>query len=282
VDASSFVRSPDGRELSFYEWGPVEGRPVFVLHGTPGSRYLRHVGGEYERNFLRVITYDRPGYGRSSRLPGRTVAQSATDIATIADHLGLHRFAVVGISGGGPSALAAAAAMPDRVSRCATIVGAGPHDAEDLDVFAGMSDDELEEWACAKQGESCLAGAFYQESLDWVESLADVDALPERTRRMLVQAFREALLTPYGMVDDYASQLMPWGFDLAAVVCPTSVLIAREDTSVPPAHGHWLVAHLPDAIAVVVDGGHMGPRDEPEEELLGWVGDAGADIAKDP
>ena len=117
----------------------------------------------------------------------------------------------------------------------------------------------------------CLAGAFYQESLDWAESLADVDALPERVRLMLVQAFREALLTPYGMVDDYASQLMPWGFDLAAVVCPTRVMIAREDTSVPPAHGHWLVAHLPDAVAVVVDGGHMGPRDEPEEELLGWV-----------
>ena len=281
MESSGFVGSSDGRELHFCEWGPVEGRPVFVLHGTPGSRYLRHVGGEYERQSLRVITYDRPGYGRSSRLPGRTVAQSATDIATIADHLGLHRFGVVGISGGGPSALAAAAAMPDRVTRCATIVGAGPHDAEDLDVFAGMSDEELDEWACARQGESCLAGAFYQESLDWAESLADVDALPERVRLMLVQAFREALLTPYGQADDYASQLMPWGFDLAAVVCPTKVMIAREDTSVPPAHGHWLVAHLPDAVAVVVDGGHMGPRDEPEEELLGWVGDAVADHAKD-
>jgi pimeloyl-ACP methyl ester carboxylesterase len=279
VESSSVVRSPDGRELCFCEWGRVEGRPVFVLHGTPGSRFLRHVGGEYERQSLRVITYDRPGYGRSSRLPGRTVAQSATDIATIADHLGLARFAVVGISGGGPSALAAAAAMPDRVSRCATIVGAGPHDAEDLDVYAGMSDEELEEWACARQGESCLAGAFYQESLDWAESLADFDTLPEPewTRRMVVQAFREALLTPYGMVDDYASQLMPWGFDLAAVVCPTKVMIAQEDTSVPPAHGHWLVAHLPNAVAVVVPGGHMSAeRDEPVEELLGWLGDADA------
>jgi pimeloyl-ACP methyl ester carboxylesterase len=128
-------------------------------------------------------------------------------------------------------------------------------------------------------GESCLAGAFYQESLEWAESLADVEALPERTRNMLAQAFRESLVTPYGMVDDYASLLMPWGFDLGAVVCPTKV-IAREDTSVPPAHRHWLVEHVPNAVAVVVDGGHMGPRDEPEEELLGWVGDADADIAK--
>lgn len=267
------MATADGRELSFCEWGPPDGAPVFVLHGTPGSRYLRHVGGEYERQSVRAITYDRPGYGRSTRLPGRTVAQSAADIATIADHLGLRRFAVVGISGGGPSALAAAAAMPERVIRCATIVGAGPHDAADLDVFAGMSDQAIEGWACAKQGESCLAGESYRETLQWAEALADVEELPERTRGMLVEAFREALRTPYGVVDDCASQLQPWGFDLAGVVCRTKVMIAREDTSVPPAHGDWLVAHLPNAVAVVVDGGHLGPRDEPEEELLGWLAD---------
>jgi pimeloyl-ACP methyl ester carboxylesterase len=271
VDSSDRVQTPDGRQLQFSEWGPHDGSAVFVLHGTPGSRYLRHVQGEYERQSMRAITYDRPGYGGSSRLPGRTVAQSAADIATIADYLGLRQFALAGISGGGPSALAAAAAMPERVTRCATIVGAGPHDAEDLDVYAGMSDEELQEWACARQGEAWLAGTFYQEALDWVESLATDEQFSEPVRRMLVDAFREALLTPYGMADDYSSMLQPWGFDLAAVTCATKVMIAREDTSVPPAHGHWLVAHLPNAVPVLVDGGHFGPRDDPEEQLLGWL-----------
>jgi pimeloyl-ACP methyl ester carboxylesterase len=199
------------------------------------------------------------------------VAHSADDIAAIADHLGLDEFAVIGISGGGPSALAAAAAMPGRVVRCATIVGAGPHDADDLDPYAGMSDEERREWACAERGEECLAGEFYQESLAWVESLAQAADLSEPERVMLVEAFGEGLLTPYGMVDDYAALLQPWGFDLSAVTCPTKVMIAPADTSVPPAHGHWLVAHLPNAVPVLVEGGHFGPRDKPEEELLGWA-----------
>jgi pimeloyl-ACP methyl ester carboxylesterase len=65
------------------------------------------------------------------------------------------------------------------------------------------------------------------------------------------------------------------GFDVADVRCPARVMIASEDTSVPPAHGHWLAAHLPDAVAVVIEGGHLGPRGEPEELLLAWL--AGAD-----
>lgn len=272
MQSANVVRTPDGRDLAFSEWGPPLGRPVFFLHGTPGSRYLRHVGGQYERTGVRAITYDRPGYGGSSRLAGRTVAQVAQDVATIAEHLALERFAIVGVSGGGPHALAAAAAMPDRVSRCATIVGAGPHDAADLDVFAGMSDEELDEWRCAQQGEDCLTGEFYTESLDWVESLRELTGFPERVRDMLVEAFREALAPgPYGMADDYTALLKPWGFDMADVVCPAQVMIAKEDTSVPPAHGLWLAAHLTDAQVVWVEGGHLANREEPEERLMAWL-----------
>ncbi len=72
-----------------------------------------------------------------------------------------------------------------------------------------------------------------------------------------------------GMVDDYGSQLRPPGYNLSAVTCRTKVMIAREDTSRPPAHGYWLVDHLPNADAWVVDGGHMGPRDQPEEGSSG-------------
>jgi pimeloyl-ACP methyl ester carboxylesterase len=272
MQPTDVVRLPDGRDLAFSEWGVPDGKPVFFLHGTPGSRYLRHVDGEYERTGVRAITYDRPGYGRSSRLAGRSVAQAAEDIAAIADHLGLDRFAVVGVSGGGPHALATAAAMPDRMIRCATIVGAGPHDSEDLDVFAGMDEEALEYWRCAAQGEQCMGGTYYEESLEWVESIAQWSDIPESIRDMLVVGFREALAPgPYGMVDDCASQLRPWGFDMADVVCPTMVMIAKEDTIVPPAHGQWLAAHLSNVDVVWVDGGHFGPREEPEERLLAWL-----------
>ena len=267
--SSEVVRTADGRELGVCQRGPDDGTPVFVLHGTPGSRFLRHVQGEYERQGVRTITYDRPGYGLSTRLEGRTVADSAVDVAAIADHPGLRTFRVAGISGGGPSALAAAAAMPDRVTRCRTIKGAGPHDAPDLDPFEGMSEEELEEWECAKQGEAGLAGRFHEESLAWAASLSD--EIAGAIGKMLTEAFQEGLRSPWGMVDDYGSQLRPWGFDIGDVACPTKVMIARDDTSVPPAHGYWLADHLPAGEAFVVDGGHLGPHDEEEEPLLGWL-----------
>jgi pimeloyl-ACP methyl ester carboxylesterase len=86
---TTVVSTADGREVACCQWGVADGSPVFFLHGTFGGRLARHVGGEYERRGLRVITYDRPGFGRSTRLPGRSVADAAGDVAGIADTLGL-------------------------------------------------------------------------------------------------------------------------------------------------------------------------------------------------
>lgn len=109
MDRETVVRLESGRELAVAEWGDPVGKPLFFLHGTPGSRYLRHIGGEYGRRHIRVVTYDRPGYGRSTRARGRCTADSAAHVVAIADAMGLDRFAVVGVSGGGPHALAVAA-----------------------------------------------------------------------------------------------------------------------------------------------------------------------------
>jgi pimeloyl-ACP methyl ester carboxylesterase len=163
------VRTPDGRDLGVAQWGDPMGSPVFVLQGTPGSRYLRHVGGEYERNGIRAITYDRPGYGISTRARDRRAADSGGDVAAIADALGIERFAIVGISSGGPHALATAATYPARVTRCATIVGTGPRDAEDLDYFAGMSPDEIEEADQAAQSEDSKSSRLSRNRADSLE-----------------------------------------------------------------------------------------------------------------
>ena len=126
VAETRMVRAPDGRSLAFCEWGDPDGAPLFFLHGSPGSRLLRSVNGEYERHAIRAVTYDRPGYGQSGRQRRHRVADAAGDVQAIADHLGLAGFAVVGVSAGGPYALAAAAELPGRVTRCATIVSVGP------------------------------------------------------------------------------------------------------------------------------------------------------------
>lgn len=268
---TSVARTADGRDLAFCEWGSPTGSPVFFLHGTPGSRYFRHAGGEYDRIGMRVITFDRPGYGRSTRHPSRTVAGGADDVAAVADHLGLERFAVIGASGGGPYALSAAASLPERVTRCATVVGVGPHDAPDLDVYAGMLPEDVEEWRAVRTGD-WLAAAYYRETRDWVETVPEMTEIPQHDRDMVVEAMREGLAPgPYGLYDDHCAQQAAWGIDLAAVVCPTKVMIARDDVNVAPAQGEWLAAHLPTAEAVWVDGDHFGPRDEPEEQLLAWL-----------
>lgn len=115
-----FARAPDGRALTFAEWGNLDGQPVFLLHGTPGCRLARHPNEELVRSTgARVITYDRAGYGRSDRHRGRTVADDASDVAAIADSLGIGRFAVEGGSGGGRT--------PWRRLRCSATGLPGPH-----------------------------------------------------------------------------------------------------------------------------------------------------------
>src|SRR5580704_5731338 len=131
--------APDGRVLTFAEWGDLEGSPVIFLHGTPGCRLSRHPNQELVRSTgAHVITYDRPGYGQSDRDPGRSVAGCAADVAAIADALGFDRFAVRGGSGGGPHALAVAALLGDRITRVACVVGCAPYDALGDAWFDGM------------------------------------------------------------------------------------------------------------------------------------------------
>ena len=103
----------DGRTLAWREYGPADGRPVLRFQGTPGSRYSRYPHEEsYDRLDVRVIVFDRPGYGASSRLPGRGVAVVADDAEELLDHLGLDAVHAIGGSGGGPHVLALAATIP--------------------------------------------------------------------------------------------------------------------------------------------------------------------------
>jgi pimeloyl-ACP methyl ester carboxylesterase len=109
------VAAVDGRSLTIVEWGDPGGFPVFLLHGTPGSRFVAQADASaYASVGARVITYDRPGYGGSDRFRGRRVVDSVADVSAIADSLGIDRFAVTGGSLGGPHSLAVAGRFRDR------------------------------------------------------------------------------------------------------------------------------------------------------------------------
>ena len=120
------VTVADKRSLTVAQWGDPDGTPILSLHGTPGSRLLRPPDEDaIRRAKINLITYDRPGYGASDRVPGRRVVDCVADIEAIVDALGVSRFAVTGRSGGGPHALAVAARLPDRVAVAECVVGAG-------------------------------------------------------------------------------------------------------------------------------------------------------------
>ncbi len=106
----------DGRTLAFSEWGEIGGRPVVLLHGMPGSRLMCPDLDATEAGGVRLITIDRPGYGRSDPKIDRTLSEWVDDFVELADHLDLPPCPVVGWSSGGLYALACAYHLPDRVS----------------------------------------------------------------------------------------------------------------------------------------------------------------------
>lgn len=138
--ADQHLELRDGRALAWREWGQSDGTPVLRLQGTPGSRLSRYAHPElWERLGLRVIMADRPGFGESSRLPGRGLVAVAEDLVELLDHMELERVPVIGQSGGGPHVLALVARHPERV-RCASIVvGAAPLKDEDVPLLVGIN-----------------------------------------------------------------------------------------------------------------------------------------------
>lgn len=288
VSDTQTVSATDGRTLTLAEWGDPDGFPVFVLHGTPGSRFAGHADASaYADVGARVIIYDRPGYGGSSRFRGRRVVDCVADVSAIANSLGIERFAVTGGSWGGPHSLAVAARMPERVTRAACIAGVAPFDTPGFDWFAGMDAVNIDEIGWALKGEAVLARELERMTTAWLERLADdpsetgevefseadraVMANPERQktiRRMLNEAFRQGV---WGYVDDALCLIQPWGFDVTEIRVPIRIDYGLTDVLVPRQHGEWLADNVPNAEVVIDEqGGHFSDANLVTERF-GWL-----------
>jgi pimeloyl-ACP methyl ester carboxylesterase len=284
------ARAPDGRQLTFAEWGDPNGFPVFALHGTPNSRFARHWDdAKYVEAGARLITYDRPGYGQSERLPGRRVVDCVGDVEAIADALGLSQFAVTGASGGGPHSLAVAARLPDRVTRAACEVSPAPYDIADFDWFEGMDPLNVREFGWALEGEQVLVRELEREAAELRERVAadpanilgDDWGLSERDRAELARPERREIIRQditealragvHGWADDDLCFAAPWGFDVSEIGVPTRVVYGITDVLVPARHGEWLGRNVPNAEVVAEDGlGHLGDPDLLVERV-GWL-----------
>jgi pimeloyl-ACP methyl ester carboxylesterase len=253
----------DGRTLHAYDTGTGEradGLTVVWHHGTPNIGLPPEpLFATSDRLGIRWVAYDRPGYGGSSRRPGRDLASAAADTSAVADALRIDRFAVMGHSGGGSHALACGALLGDRVLAVVSIAGLAPFGADGLDWFAGMADSGVAALRAAAEGRD--AKERYEASApdgDPGFIAADQEALAGEWS-WFGKVVRPALAGgPGGLVDDDLAYVAPWGFDPAGVVAATLLLHGDRDRMVPSAHGEWLARHLTAAeLRLRPDEGHI-------------------------
>ena len=250
---------PDGRALDVADTGAASGDDgVLVFHnGSPHTgALLPPVVTAAAARGLRVVTYARPSYGRSTPQPGRRVADAAIDVAAIVDALGIGSFLTAGASGGGPHALACAALLPDRVGGVATFASPAP-DAPDLDWLAGMhAPDALR---AARQGREARARFAETDGFDPASFTAsDWDVLGGEWGAVGQDAGAAGETGPDGLIDDDAAFAQPWGVDPAAIRVPVLIAQGADDRVIPATHGAWLAARMPGAELWRRDGeGHV-------------------------
>lgn len=286
IDSS--VNTPDGRTLAVQEAGDPDGVPVLYLAGSPSSRLIYREDAEAaERAGVRLLSYDRPGYGGSSRDEGRTVASCAADVRAIAAGLGIDRLGIYGISGGGPHALACAALLGDLVPAVAALASVAPWGVEGLDFFDGMGDsnvgdtelyfsDRAASRAKCESDRAAMLEADTEGVIEVMKSLlspVDAAVLTGELAHYMVQATKLGLAAgPDGWWDDGVAHLSPWGFELDSITTPVLLIHGREDRFVPFGHGQWLAAQVPGVEARLTDAdGHLTLLVNHLDEIYTWL-----------
>ena len=282
------VEVGDGRVLQVAEAGRPDGKPVLVHNGTPNSRLIYEPDARVaERQGIRLLCYDRPGYGGSTAQPGRTVADCAQDVRAIAAGLEIERMGVWGISGGGPHALACAALLPDLVPAVGVLASVAPWGADGLDYFAGMGELNAEDTRLYFRDPEAARAKCEQDRLEYLElsaeqlhatlktllSPADAAVLTGELAQYLVECTRAGLAPgAEGWWEDDVSFKQPWGFELGSIRTPVLLYHGRQDRFVPFGHDEWLARQIPGVQAELTDDdGHLTLTERHLEAVHAWL-----------
>jgi pimeloyl-ACP methyl ester carboxylesterase len=254
------IKLRDGRWLAYTEYGDPTGAPVFYFHGTPGSRLEPHPDADRIAALkVRVIVADRPGYGLSDFQRGRKLLDWPADVAQLADALRLERFAVLGLSGGGPHAMACAYGLTGRVTRAALVSSPSPMDAPGI--FEGMAAMNRQSFALDRRLPWPLLRLMYQlqgraiqrapeklvQALHAQMSAPDQQVLDDPGIR---QAFVEDIGAAYRAgtrAHAWESRIIArdWGFRPHDIRAETQLWHGETDTLAPVAMGRYLAATIP-------------------------------------
>jgi pimeloyl-ACP methyl ester carboxylesterase len=275
------------RILTYEVSGDPHGWPIFLHHGMPGSSSgPKPRNSVLYRHAVKLISYNRPGYGRSDRVEGRTVADAAQDVKHLAQHLGFKQIAVMGRSGGGPHALACAALLPDLVTRAAVLVSFAPADAIGLNWYDNMVASNVDAYQDAmldrprlKERLRLRADRVRNDPAHLIELLrsemtaADVRVVDDvAVRQLLLQTFEVGLVDgPYGWIDDVFALRQYWGFRPEAIRIPVRLWHGEDDRFAPAGHTRWLAERIPGATVEVQRGAaHFGAL-QAVPHLLSWL-----------
>ncbi len=278
---------PDGRRLGYAEFGDPLGRPVLYFHGFPGSRLeARLAAAAARRQGVRLLAIDRPGYGLSDSLPNRSLLDWPKDVAHFADALGLAQFGVLGVSGGGPFALACAAVLAGRIRGLALACPLGP--------LADAACRPCQPWPISA---TIRFGHNFPGLIRWLgrQLARQVGCRPDLIlkmlsltspavdRELLKQAdVRETMLASgrqafvqgrSGVACDMEIYGAGWGFDPAAIPLSVTLWQGLEDPVVQPAMAEYLAARLPACqLQLIDDEGHFSLPIRHMDEILSGIG----------
>ena len=294
--ASDLLELPDGRQAEVWHGGVATGPLVMFLHGTPDSRLTARTGDAAAvRAGVHLVAVNRPGYGQSD--PAESgLASVADDTVAVADSLAVHRFAVLGASGGGPYALACAARHPDRVAAVGAVACPGvvpelepprlhedPEDERDALVRELVDAGDIE--AAVVELSAAIRG-YRDHVLDeddatvvdrWAEGMHpdDVEVVRSLPVAELAAGVRESLASPVGYIRDVLAFLGDWEVRPEGVRSPTWLWYGAEDRNAAPRHGEWLAPRVPGSILVVREQtAHLGALLLHWEEMLATLRDA--------
>lgn len=277
-----------GRKVRVSEAGQRDGVAVVVHRGTPQSALLYDAWvRDAESRGIRLIGYERPGYGQSTVQSDRTVASAADDVAAIAKQLGLKRLTVWGISGGGPHALACAALLPGLVVAAAALGTPAPYGAKGLDYFAGMGESNVAEFKAALKGrpacEEFVEGEASEllrvepetvmQAFDSLLCAPDSAVLKTEFANFVVRSVRDGIGDRRnGWVDDEMAFIRPWGFELGQIQIPVLVMHGEQDRMIPASHGKWLASQIPKAeTRFLPEDGHLSLSARRIPEVHAWL-----------
>ena len=265
------IELTDGRELAYCEFGDSSGTPLLYFHGFPGSRLEPEMAATPSAiPGVRLIAVDRPGFGRSSPQPGRRLVDWPHDVAQLADGLGLERFACMGVSGGGPYALACAHAIPERLTRVACVAGVGPFGVPGA--TEGMMIANRMLFTVARYSQAAVRLAMWPMLRQIKRGSLPLDRMakqlppPDRevlerpgVRESFVESAIESLRQGLRAVGEEAQLYSrDWGFAHADIGMEVHLYQGELDRNVSPSMGRWQAGALPHCKAhFYPDEGHL-------------------------